>query len=309
MSPDDNRAPSATQIVEALRSAGWLLEQDTERTLRENDFHTVPSFAYPDIDDPTTSREVDVMAYKSVYEDTTTRLTVGVRVLAECKQTENPYVLIGRAPSAAASRELRAEHIFRFRTVEVGRENISADSYRLIQVPPHRYLGLDRLPVSPWKKDFEANQMTRLERRGGDWRASNDGIFNSLIYPLAKATTHFRKRHSGDGIHRVGQDYAHTEFIYPVVVTSAPVYVLDMDSRPLTPREVGWASMARELRTNVLDARYRIDVVNYEHLQDWIRTQVLPFGEAVGAMAKADPVAFVRREDHAWIDPAAGPAT
>nr|BFE76700.1 hypothetical protein GCM10020092_100010 [Actinoplanes digitatis] len=49
------------------------------------------------------------------------------------------------------------------------------------------YLGLDKLPGAPGGDGFVGNQLIRMNLQGGRWRATNDGVFDSIIYPLAKA--------------------------------------------------------------------------------------------------------------------------
>lgn len=295
--------PSNEQVLEALRSAGWLLEQDAERTLRENDFRTYPNFAYADLDDSNTSREIDVMAFRYMYQDDTTKLSVGIRVIAECKQSVNPYVLIGHSASAGAHEDARPEWIPRFHTVTVPVGSDTNGDLLERQLDSHLYLGLHRLTGSPWATSFEATQMTRMDRHGGDWRANNEGIFTSLMRPLAKAVTRVRSTQIFDGVHRVGEDYSSVEFLFPVVVTSAPVYVVDVDQAPMNPTEVPWATVTRDFATQRVNGRFRTSVVTFESFDRWLKEKVIPFGEALGAHAASDPAAFVTREDPDWTDP------
>jgi hypothetical protein len=90
--------PSPDEIIAAVRSAGWLLEHDTETALRAAGYYTQMGQAFPDPDDNAISREIDVAGYRQLFTDKALAFTVGVRVIAECKQSTMPYVLIGRPP-------------------------------------------------------------------------------------------------------------------------------------------------------------------------------------------------------------------
>lgn len=89
--------PTSDQIIDALRSAGWLLEQETDSALLKRDYVTSVGAAFPDPDEPSKSREIDVMAYKRLHTDGDLRMSVSIRCLVECKQSSHPYILIGNA--------------------------------------------------------------------------------------------------------------------------------------------------------------------------------------------------------------------
>lgn len=70
--------------------------------------------------------------------------------------------------------------------------------------------------------------------KGGDWSATNSGIFTSLVFPLAKAIRAAQRNHVG--VAEVSHRGKRTGFvcfnlIVPVVVTSAEVIVVDTTSR------------------------------------------------------------------------------
>lgn len=83
--PELATRPTSAEIVAALREAGWLLEQDTAKTLERNGFHVTRGKAFPDPDDSTVSREIDVHAYSQVYRSEELTFSIGARILAECK--------------------------------------------------------------------------------------------------------------------------------------------------------------------------------------------------------------------------------
>ncbi len=293
--------PTSDEVVAALRDAGWLLEQDTARALSAGGFHVKQGKAFPDPDDGTVSREIDVYGYRQLYRDDKLSFSVGIQVLAECKQSSMPYVVVGGPASRYELERDRKEQLFRFPTVETGRTDLGDGRAQLHYTSAREYLGIDKLPGNPWEGGFLGTQLTRLDRKR-TWLADNRGIFTSLVYPLAKALTHFRSQanRTAHVIHRAGQEWASIDFFYPVVVTSAPVFAVDVMSENLEAVEVPWAAVTREIKSAKVDGQFNIDVVSARSLSTYLADRVNKFGNAVGEIARNDPGRFVRHQDHEY---------
>ncbi|WP_260972775.1 hypothetical protein [Mycolicibacterium llatzerense] len=291
-----NRAiegPSSAQIVDALRAAGWLLEQEADTALVSRGYATSVGAAFPDPDDPTKSREIDVMAYKRLHSDEELRVSVGIRCLVECKQTSNPYVLIGKPTDEFERTRPRLEEVYRFDQVVIRREPIGANATRLYNTDARTYLRLNDLREAPWNHGFLANQMTQLERKA-EWIADNRGIFDSLVYPLAKATQHYRsQRQTSRVVHDRSRDWASIQFLYPMVVTSAPLYKVDVSAEPYEPKLVDWVPMVREIRSGTLNGRYVIDTVHAGALGSYLDEHIGPFAADLQRLAQDDAERFI----------------
>lgn len=290
--------PSTDEIIGAVRTAGWLLEHDTETALRAAGYYTQMGQAFPDPDDTAISREIDVSGYRQLFTDRDLAFTVGVRVIAECKQSTMPYVLIGRPPYEEVADRPRIEQQFRFERVETRRTPIGDNRQQIETTDARTYLGLRRLPGNPWDLDFVASQMTRLDRKK-TWLADNHGIFTSLVYPLAKALTYFRSTNKRGSYvsHEPGRDWASIIFYYPVVVTSAPIYVLDVSEADLNPRKVQWATMTRQIKGKNVDGNFYVDVVTADALDDYLAKRIGIFVDEVTRIAQSNPKRFVTHED------------
>lgn len=92
--------PTSAEVIAALRDAGWLLEQDTEATLEKSGFHVTAGKAFPDPDDPSVSREINVHGFRQLFLSDELSVSVGARVLAECKQSSMPYIVVGGPTNA-----------------------------------------------------------------------------------------------------------------------------------------------------------------------------------------------------------------
>ena len=297
--------PTSDEVIAALRDAGWLLEQDTAAKLERSGFHAETAKAFPDPDDPSVSREIDVHGYSQLFRSSELTLSVGTRILAECKQSSMPYVVIGGPASAYDLNRDRMEQRFRFPRVETGRTDLGEGRAQIHQTRARTYLGLDALPGNPWEQGFVGTQMTRLDRKK-EWLADNRGIFTSLVYPLAKALTYFRSLppRSSYAMHRPGQEWAVIEFYYPLVVTSAPLFAVDVTSPSLEAVEVPWATTTREIKSSKVDGKFNIDIVTSDALERFLTERVVAFGSAVASVAAQDPQRFVNHEDHDYAQSA-----
>lgn len=285
--------PTSDQIIDALRSAGWLLEQETDSALLNRGYVTSVGAAFPDPDDSSKSREMDVMAYKQLHVDNDRRVSVGIRCLVECKQSSSPYVLIGKPTDDRERTRPRLEEVYRFDSVVVRREPAGDNATRLISEDARTYLGLTDLPEAPWNHGFLANQMTRLERKA-EWIADNRGIFDSLVYPLAKATQHYRSgRRTSRVVHDRKHDWASIEFLYPMVVTSAQLYKVDVTVEPYEPEVVAWVPMVREIRSGKLNGRYVIAAVQAAALGSYLDGHIGAFASDLQRIAQDDAERFV----------------
>ena len=298
-SPTNSGRPTSEEVVQALRNAGWLLEQETAADLEAAGFHAVTGKAFPDPDDPTTSREIDVYGYRQLFRSDELTFSVGVRILAECKQSTLPYVVVGGAAKPHDLGRERKEQQFRFPHIEVERVELGDGKAQLRSVGAREYLGLDSIPGNPWEPGFLASQMTRLDRKK-TWLADNRGIFDSLVYPLAKALTYFRSQanRSSYAHHKPGQEWAKVDFYYPIIVTSAALFAVDVMAEPVEAVEVPWATMTREIKASKIDGQFNIDVVTYPALRQYLDERVNQFCNEVAKLAASDPQRFVNRQDH-----------
>ena len=70
-------------------------------------FHVWTNWAFQDIDEGK-SREIDVRAIKRVAHNEEKKLSAFVEIIAECKNSTNPFVFIGRSKNQMDSLALEA---------------------------------------------------------------------------------------------------------------------------------------------------------------------------------------------------------
>lgn len=272
--------PTNDQILGALEGSGFLFEQEVATTLESYGFHVETSWPYLD-PDTKKSREIDLRAIKNYLQDENNKLQVFVELLVECKDSRSPLVFFERRKN---KRELEAsspkEYIFPKKTY---RQILSENSYR--EVPA--FVHLDLAPTHYYFQDSnKATQFTKIVRKGSNWVANHDGIYDSLFLPMAKVLETRIK--SIPKTHRPGE-WCTVWLYFPVVVIRDHLISLsgNSENHELIPK--GRISFVRNLDSDSLQGSYLVDFVTSEYLERYLDKDVGVFAKAVSDLALSSP--------------------
>jgi hypothetical protein len=170
--------PAASEVISALSRTGFILEYRVAQILRRAEFQAEVNYAYPD---PETekSREIDVSAsFEEHLEERSINISLSAELVIECKNNSSPLVVIG---------ERGQDPVFSDDGIR-----LSFDPYDL-KFPKGKSqsllskLGLHQLPQDIAVGDFVGHQLVRMSPQGRTWKADNNSIYDSILYPLAKA--------------------------------------------------------------------------------------------------------------------------
>lgn len=293
--------PSSEEVLAAVRATGFLLEQEVAQTLQSLGFHSTVSRAFQDPEE-NKSREVDVTAYRGTFRDEEIRTSFGVEIIAECKNTSGPFVVVGRsstAPATQAEARLQPPEATFWAGNRISYP-VSGRSDAYYQGSPWRWLGFGELPGSLDQQEFIGSQLLRMNRAHGKWKADNNQIFDSVVLPMAKALQAFQKERRSDpsSVRPFDPkfDWASGVVTFPMLVTTADLFQIDADAESVKAEPVQWVLVERELRTKSFNGKMTIAVVNVDHLSDYVTQQVLAFGHAASAILKLNPKALTARE-------------
>lgn len=284
--------PTDEELIAALTDAGWLLEQTVSHVLADFDCHPRLGWAFQDEDEPTKSRELDVFGYRQVLRDEQAKVIVSATFLVECKQSAMPYVAIGQTlPDWQFDQP--AQHRIPTRKVQIRVQG--SDAIR--EVDAWTRLGFAQIAADHGEDYFRATQLTRLDRNNKGWNATNSGIFTSLVFPLAKALRARQKDYHGgaggsriviDGEPKPRESWLMFSLMFPVVVTSAELFIADTTSRVPVVSRAAWTTARRHLETKSLSGVFDFDVVREAKFADYIADR-LAFAEAIATAVHADP--------------------
>lgn len=270
-----NAMPSEAQMLGALQNSGYLFEQLVASTLEGLGFHVETNSAFLDRE-MEKSREIDARAIKVLHTDEKTHVQVIVELLVECKDMQAPLVFITRNKNR---RELDhpkpSEYLFPKSEYEL---RTSANSY----IPQHGFMHFDlRGRHYYYRERRKATQFAKIVRKGSEWVANHDGIYDSLVLPMAKALE-ARKSAVKDMV-KGGIVW----LFFPVVVTSGPLFELQAGDPSALPESRRRVSFIRELASDVVKGHYLTDFVVFDALREFVEQDILSFGEAVVDVAKA----------------------
>jgi hypothetical protein len=139
---------------------------------------------------------------------------------------------------------------------------------------------------------FRVTQLTRLDRaKGGAWSANNEGVFNSLVYPLAKALQASKKEASPPRPASAGArtGWAHVALHFPVVLLSCPLYVVDATATEPAVGQREWVTAQRDLKSESVTGTFEIDVVTEAAFADYVADR-FAFAQSVADAVAEDPL-------------------
>ena len=279
--------PSDSQILSALENSGFLFEQEIATLLEDNGFHVETSWPYLDLDTKK-SREIDLRAIKIVLQSEDLKLQIFVELLVECKDSDAPFVFLERQKN---KRELQhqspKEYVFPKKHY---RHDLGAGSYR--EIPAFEHLGLGASHYY-FKDQKKATQFSKIVRKGSDWVANHEGIYDSLFLPVAKALEARVKSLPKSG--HTGE-WRTVWLFFPVIVLRDHLKALSILGNERTLTNKSRVTFVRNMESDVLKGEYLIDFVTSSCMQNYLDDDVGAFADAVANLGLSSPT-LLRGDD------------
>ena len=287
-----NALPNSKDIIDALKQSGYLMEQEVATQLEALNFHVETNVAFEDIEEGK-SREIDVVAIKRVANNEEKKLSAFVEIIAECKNSTNPFVFIGRPKNQTDNRHAPQELIFPIAKYSA---NESGDLPRRIgEIDAFFHLGFDGMHYD-FVKETKAVQFCRIDRKGKNWQANHGGLYNSIFYPMAKALT--PKRHEKLRINGSG-GWRYFWLFIPMVVISGDIFYVDsMRAVPVTQAK-SHVTFKREIQSGQLNGIFTVDFVRQNQLEAFVSDCLDPL-VAKAADLITNHADFVLKQDISW---------
>lgn len=261
--------PTKEEILKAINDSGYLFEQEIASILESNDFYVYPNDAFIDIDEEK-SREIDVMAYKRFYHNERKKISISVRILCECKNNTNPFVFVCRNKNSADNSYSPPNFLFPLNeyTKPIKQE---PGSYNIIT--GFQYYNLET--VFPYSIiDTKATQFCKIIRKGKDWSAFHDGIYESLLIPMIKCLE-FNKKSDSD-INKYN-DWKNFKVYYPIIVLNSDLFSINTHIDAGIINKIDSISFTREINSKHYKDRYLVDFVTKDGLQNYIEKNIFSF--------------------------------
>ena len=260
--------PTNEEIIKALNDSGYLFEQEIASILEQHSFHIQTNAAFKD-EDEEKSREIDVTGYQRFYFSEEKKATVALRILCECKNNRNPFVFINRNKSAMDSFYCPPNFLFpkkEFMIPVEGKPN------SFTRKPAFRHFNLDK--VFPYSvTNVKAVQFCKMIRKGKEWAAMHDGIYDSILLPIIKCLEYFKKKDSK----MLSSEWSNFFIYFPIVVLNSKIYVIDSHIDTTKVTEVNYLSFTRDIDSNKIEGKYLIDFVTKEGLENYLQNYLKKF--------------------------------
>lgn len=268
--------PDKDELLDAIQSSGYLMEQEVATVLESLGFLVQPNWAFEDIDQGK-SREIDAHAFRQVLYKPGS-LSVSVILLCECKNNTAPFVFIGRNKGVIDRFYEPMEYSFPKQSHTVTTQEAGLTTER--RVPAFRHLGFDKHHYY-FQQETKAVQFCKIVRRGKSWVAQHGGLYDSVFYPLAKALVSLRNEYS--------QYAATVGLFFPMVVLNGDMYYIDSMAKDAELVETSHVTFVRELRAEKTKGHFMVDFVRTNTIGDFFLSKVTPFIEHVAEVARDTP--------------------
>ncbi|PIQ25255.1 hypothetical protein COW36_20035 [bacterium (Candidatus Blackallbacteria) CG17_big_fil_post_rev_8_21_14_2_50_48_46] len=276
---------SESDIMDALKSSGYLMEQDIATQLESLEYSLVETnVVFEDINEKK-SREYDIKAIKGeVISHEKYAITFCEEIICECKNSSSPFVFIGRNKNNLDYHPYPKEYIFPVKEYNKPIENDEGRSiynvYKAFQwldlASKHYYYSTDQKSV----------QFCKIIDEKGRLKAVHEGFYNQIFYPLIKATLSRREYNNRKN---------HIWLGFPVVVTSGELFYVNSQDENPTPVKVNHVSLIRDLQEGEIKGKFFIDFVTQYGLEDYILNKVRPFTNYVLGLAKNNPEVIMEK--------------
>ena len=274
--------PTPEEIVEALDSSGYLMEQEVASRFEALGYHVRTNRPYTDPDEGK-SREIDVTAIKTIWRDETAKIAVFVEFVVECKNSTLPYVFITRPKNVADARFEPREIVFpiaEYREME----SMPDRKVRVHSAKAFFDLGLTDSHFHMANPN-KAIQFCRIDRKGKGWTATHSGLYDSIFLPIIKA---FEARRGTVPRHPDRGDWHFVWIFVPTVVIRGDLYSVDSEAKPAEPVPSKHISFIRDFKSDKLDHRYVVEFVDDQHLEAFVQDVIEPFASKVSERIEAD---------------------
>lgn len=261
--------PTKEEILKAINESGYLFEQEIASLFESNKFYVQPNVAFNDLDEEK-SREIDVMCYKRFFYDEERKISIGARILCECKNNTNPFVFICRNKNEADKRYSPPNFIFPQKEYQKPVEG-KPNAYRTYN--GFEYYGINS--IFPYSiSETKATQFCKIIRKGKDWCAFHDGIYDSILIPMIKCLEFYKKEDSP-----MSRNTEWKNFIvyFPIVVLNSEIYSVNTHIDTETISNMDFISFTREINSKKIKDKYLVDFVTKEGLQHYIEKNIYSF--------------------------------
>ena len=122
--------------------------------------------------------------------------------------------------------------------------------------------------------DTKATQFCKIIRKGKDWSAFHDGIYESLLIPMIKCLE-FNKKSDSD-IDKYN-DWNNFTVYFPIIVLNSDLFSINTHIDAKIINKIDSISFTREINSKHYKDKYLVDFVTKDGLQNYIDKNIISF--------------------------------
>ena len=122
------------------------------------------------------------------------------------------------------------------------------------------------------QKDTKAVQFCKIIRKGKEWCAFHDGIYDSILLPIIKCLEFYKKQ---DGYNN--SEWQYYTIFFPIVVLNSDLYSINSHINPDDINKVEYIHFTRDINCKKIKNNYLIDFVTKKGLTEYIEKNINAF--------------------------------
>ncbi|KFC21207.1 hypothetical protein [Epilithonimonas lactis] len=262
--------PSPADILNAINESGYLFEQEIGSIIEKFGFNIQTNSAFKDIEEEK-SREIDVTGYKRFYFDEENKISIGIRILCECKNNKNPFVFITRNKGKIDNSYSPPNFLYPKDEYMIPTDDGQNSFYRR-----DGFIYYNLKEIFPYNlDDSKAVQFCKLVQKNKEWNAFHDGIYDSILLPLSKCLEYYKSK---DKAIR-SETWKNYIIYFPIVVLNSKIFSIDSHIDINKVNEIGNISFTREIESKKQNNKYLIDFITKENLESFLENHINNFAE------------------------------
>jgi hypothetical protein len=300
-------------VEQAISASGYPLQLVVSQLL-SNDFALQEEWSFVD-PDTGSARTIDLVASKRLFEwkEPQPRVRPALNLVVECKQSELPYIFLLSESHPWLPYFPVISGLSSIKVVLTSDDDPSSWSHRPLEV-----LGLSRHPFLVDSVPF-CMTFSKCVRKGSDLVLSGSDPYQSLVFPILKATGHFDKIQTPPST----AHYFDCEMVIGLGVLDAPMVGVRLTDTGAKAELLPWVRVVRHQPCDG-DHKYDksqvfgIDIVHKDYLEMYRDQHLMPFAAEFSHLVLKHPDVLAEARgfakglgENSWtdIEPRLQPAT
>ena len=251
------------KILEAVHNSGYLFEIEVAKKIEALGFDIQMNVAFNDKDSDK-SREIDIVAHKNLASIPANKIKLALHLVIEAKKFKSPILFFKRKKSETDKSHSPIELHFPMQHFQI--TDWTKSTSKISTVSFYKDLKLEEHHLYE-SNNFNVTQFCRLIRNEKKIDAKHENIYDSLLFPSAKALLYMKD------ILPIPRNIAHQQYyhvIFNVIVTDSDVLSINSEVPEYPIETEKFITLKREIRTDKTQGIFYFDFVNFNHLDDYI---------------------------------------